>query len=245
MAVQSSLPPDLFDQTTIVSLLSTIVIVLVAYIVSRIALPRASTGTIRFLFIWHLADALCHFILEGSFLYHCFFSSVSATEAGGRLADLVPTPYNFLGREDGRIYGPQSGGDNPFAQLWMVYAKADRRWAGADLGVISLELLTVFFDGPLAVYICYLLAKGNPKASIWMIVLATCELYGGFMTFCPEWLTGNINLDGSNFMYLWVYLVFFNMLWVFIPLFTVAYSISDISNAFAVRQVATQSKKKL
>lgn len=46
-------------------------------------------------------------------------------------------------------------------------------------GVISLELLTVFFDGPLAVYICYLIAKGNPKASIWMIVLATCELYGG------------------------------------------------------------------
>ena len=88
--------------------------------------------------------------------------------------------------------------------------------------MISLELLTVFFDGPLACYICYLIAKQNPKASIWMIVLATCELYGGkccrdwnfektlnkeahllllgFMTFCPEWLTGNINLDGSNFM---------------------------------------------
>lgn len=46
-------------------------------------------------------------------------------------------------------------------------------------GVISLELLTVFFDGPLAVYICYLLAKKNPMANIWMIVLATCELYGG------------------------------------------------------------------
>lgn len=58
----------------------------------------------------------------------------------------------------------------------------------------------------------------------------------GFMTFCPEWLTGNINLDGSNFMYMWVYLVFFNMLWVFIPLYAVWYSINDISNAFAVRQ---------
>ena len=45
--------------------------------------------------------------------------------------------------------------------------------------MISLELLTVFFDGPLAAYICYLIAKKNPKASIWMIVLATCELYGG------------------------------------------------------------------
>jgi len=185
--------------------------------------------------------SLCHFILEGSFLYHCFFSYIPVAEAAGRLAVLVPTPYNFLGYEDARIYGPQSGGDNPFAQLWMVYARADRRWAGVDLGVISLELLTVFFDGPLAVYICYLLAKRDPMASIWMIVLATCELYGGFITFCPEWLTGNINLDGSNFMYLWVYLVFFNMLWVFIPLYAVWYSVNDISSAFAV----WQSKKVL
>lgn len=53
-------------------------------------------------------------------------------------------------------------------------------------GVISLELLTVFFDGPLAVYICYLIAKGSPKASIWMIVLATCELYGGT---CEAYIT--------------------------------------------------------
>lgn len=57
----------------------------------------------------------------------------------------------------------------------------------------------------------------------------------GFMTFCPEWLTGNINLDSSNFMYMWVYLVFFNMLWVFIPLYAVYYSINEISSAFAAR----------
>jgi hypothetical protein len=138
----SALPPDLFDKTTLISLASTLAIVLIAYLASRIALPRSSTTTtttIRFLFIWHLADALCHFLLEGSFLYHCFFSSIPVAEARRRgiLADLVPTPYNFLGREDGAIYGPQSGGDNPFAQLWMVYARADRRWAGADLVSLS------------------------------------------------------------------------------------------------------------
>ena len=27
------------------------------------------------------------------------------------------------------------------------------------------------------------------------------------MTFCPEWLTGSPNLDTSNVLYLWVYLV--------------------------------------
>lgn len=63
------------------------------------------------------------------------------------------------------------------------------------------------------------------------------------MTFCPEWLTLNVNLDGSNFMYLWVYLVFFNMLWVFIPAYAVYISVSDISNAFAVRASAKATKK--
>ncbi|EEU44300.1 uncharacterized protein NECHADRAFT_101579 [Fusarium vanettenii 77-13-4] len=233
----SSLPPDLFDQTTIISLLSTLAIVAAAYLASLRFLPSSSTGTLRFLFIWHLADALCHFLLEGSFLYHCFFSHEQISES---TAGYFPTPAGFLGYSD-RVYGAQSGGSNPFAQLWMVYAKADKRWAGVDLGVVSLELLTVFFDGPLAVYICYCLAKRDPKVSIWMIILATCELYGGFMTFCPEWLIGNLNLDTSNFMYLWVYLVFFNTLWVWIPLWIIWYSAKDISNALSVRQ----SKKSL
>lgn len=52
---------------------------------------------------------------------------------------------------------------------------------------MSLELLTVFFDGPLAVYICYCLAKKDPKAYIWMIILATAEIYGGAS--CPVLLT--------------------------------------------------------
>ena len=57
----------------------------------------------------------------------------------------------------------------------------------------------------------------------------------GFMTFAPEWLTMNQNLDGSNFMFLWVYLVFFNMLWVFLPLFALYVSFIDIWNACAIR----------
>ena len=40
----------------------------------------------------------------------------------------------------------------------------------------------------------------------------------GWMTFCPEWLSGNRNLVTSNPLYLWVYLIFFNGLWVVVPL---------------------------
>jgi len=63
------------------------------------------------------------------------------------------------------------------------------------------------------------------------------------MTFCPEWLVGNINLDTSNFMYLWFYLVFFNTLWVFIPIYSIYVSASDIFDAFKVREAATEAKK--
>ncbi|CAI6100373.1 hypothetical protein V2G26_008306 [Clonostachys chloroleuca] len=235
-STNSGLPPDLFDTTTVISLLATVAIVLAAYSTSKLVLPKSTSGTLRFFFIWHLADALCHFILEGSFLYHCFFSYIPTSELGPDHG-LFPTPYNFLLHGGDRVYGAQSGGSNPFAQLWMVYARADKRWAGVDLGVVSLELLTVFFDGTLALYICYCIAKRDPKTSIWMIILATCEIYGGFMTFCPEWLVGNLNLDGSNFMYLWVYLVFFNMLWVFIPLYAIYWAVGDISSALSERKI--------
>ena len=55
----------------------------------------------------------------------------------------------------------------------------------------------------------------------------------GFMTFAPEWLSGSPNLDTSNFMYLWVYLVFFNMLWVWFPFWILYEAYSNISLAFA------------
>ncbi|GAO15795.1 hypothetical protein UVI_02021410 [Ustilaginoidea virens] len=202
----ADLPPELWDATAVASFLATAAILLAASLASASALPATTSPPLRFLFAWHLADALCHFLLEGGFLYHCFFS--------------------------------HSGGDSPLAQLWMVYARADRRWAGVDLGVVSLELLTVFFAGPVACLVCYLIRKQSPKACFWMIVLATAELYGaavGFMTFCPEWLTGNLNLNGSNFMYMWVYLVFFNSLWVVVPLYAIWYSYGQICNAFAAQ----------
>ncbi|OTB07849.1 hypothetical protein M426DRAFT_71591 [Hypoxylon sp. CI-4A] len=238
-----TLPPDLFDQTTLVSLASTLAILGTAYAISLKALDRTTPKSYRFLFIWHAFDALIHFILEGSFLYHCFFSWIPLSSVSNPHA-LAPTAHNFLGYTN-RAYGPQAGGDNPFAQLWMVYAKADRRWAGADLAVISLELLTVFLAGPLAVYICYGIARKDPRTSIWIVVVATMELYGGFVTFCPEWLTLNYNLDTGNFMYKWVYLVFFNMLWVFVPLYAVWVAVEDIDDAFAARRkVASVAKRR-
>lgn len=50
----------------------------------------------------------------------------------GDLRRYYSTQKGYLGRDD-RIWGSQAAAaDNPFAQLWMVYARADKRWAGAD-----------------------------------------------------------------------------------------------------------------
>ena len=92
------------------------------------------------LFIWHAFDALIHFVLEGSFLYHCFFSSVSVTGVGaGTGLGYYPDPFNYLGMK-GVVHGSQAGGENAFAKLWMVYARADKRWGGVDL-------VSFFFSG--------------------------------------------------------------------------------------------------
>ena len=59
------------------------------------------------------------------------------------------------------------------------------------------------------------------------------------MTFAPELLSGSPNLDTSNFMYLWVYLVFFNMLWVWFPFWVLYEAYHNISLAFARASGAT------
>ncbi|KAF2100479.1 Emopamil-binding protein, partial [Rhizodiscina lignyota] len=244
------------DQTTVLSLLSTLAILLVASLASVRFLPATSSARTRVLFTWHAFDALVHFLLEGSFLYNCFAVSVpisradrlsatldAASGANGAAGYWIVSPpgVSFLGRDD-RLYGPAYGA-NPMARLWQEYAKADHRWGGADLTVVSLELLTVFIGGPLAVWVCCLLAregdvatKGGRKrlggrASFWISLLATGELYGGFMTFAPEWLSGNSMLDGSNWMYLWLYLVFFNMLWVVFPFWGLVEAYGSIAAA--------------
>jgi len=92
---------------------------------------------------------MIHFCLEGSFLYHCFFSwiplaNVSVQDVNDNKYYMTP---HFLGHND-RVYGPQAGGDNPLAQLWMVYARADKRWAGSDL--VRREVLLSYPRGALA-----------------------------------------------------------------------------------------------
>jgi hypothetical protein len=81
------------------------------------------------------------------------------------------------------------------------------------------------------------------------------------MTFCPEWLSGSPNLDTSNFMYMyvfprhwlvnlvltmfrWVYLVFFNMLWVFIPFWILYETYCSMTGASPLGDAVAAVQKK-
>jgi emopamil binding protein len=184
------------DAVTITSLLTFAGLTVVAYVLSGILLPKTASTRSRVLFVWHALDALIHFFFEGSFLYNCFFTYTQLpgppSYVSSKYPVLTPPGVFFLGEgHKTRLYGSFYG-DGPTAKLWQEYAKADKRWGGADLTVISLELLTVFLGGPIATYVCYLLSKGygdtaptkngsriGGKLAFWLIALATGELYGG------------------------------------------------------------------
>ncbi|KAM0712843.1 hypothetical protein Q7P35_000292 [Cladosporium inversicolor] len=239
--LEAAQAPALISATTVWSLFATVAILAVGYISSRQLLPTSASNKTRFLFIWHATDALIHFLLEGSYLWNCFFSSSTLVAAGLTGSEYLPRNIFFLGDQE-NVYGA-SYGTSLTSALWREYARADKRWGGTDLTVISLELLTVFIAGPLAVWVCYCIKKNRSEASFWMIVLATGELYGGWMTFVPEWLSGSPNLDTSNWMFTWLYLFFFNTLWVWIPLWILYDSYGTIVGAVDVKSKKEGARK--
>lgn len=178
MEAQSSL---VIDRSTVGGLSAALSLLLIAYSASTRLLHASTTTKLRILFIWHLFDSLIHFLFEGSFLYNCFFTytSIPRTSDYPHPASLMSPDVHFLGYAD-RLYGSQYG-SSLTAKLWQEYAKADKRWAGADLTVISLELLTVFGAGPLAAYICELVRRRDNGGKLWFWagVLAIAEIYGG------------------------------------------------------------------
>ncbi|XP_066237015.1 emopamil-binding protein-like isoform X1 [Saccopteryx leptura] len=121
-------------------------------------------------------------------------------------------PYVYLS-----LIGNIAEADGLIASLWKEYGKADARWLNFDPTIVSLEILTVVLDGSLALILIYAIVKEKYYRHFIQITLCVCELYGGWMTFSPDWLMGSPNLNTNSWLYLWVYLVFFNSVWVLIP----------------------------
>lgn len=106
--------------------------------------------------------------------------------------------------------------DSYLGHIWREYGRADARWAVRDANVISIEILTVLV-GVLCLFMIYGTIYRAPWRHVLQMVVCVAELYGGWMTFAPEWIEGSPNLNGSSFELLWIYLFFMNGLWVVVP----------------------------
>uniref|UniRef100_A0A2K5W1I6 EXPERA domain-containing protein n=1 Tax=Macaca fascicularis TaxID=9541 RepID=A0A2K5W1I6_MACFA len=135
------------------------------------------------------------------------------TTAESRLSSHQPTqkePWQHTGRR--KRWQPRH-----WCFMGKEYGKADARWVYFDPTIVSVEILTVTLDGSLALFLIYAIVKEKHYRHFLQITLCVCELYGCWMTFLPEWLTRSPNLNTSNWLYCWVYLFFFNGVWVLIP----------------------------
>lgn len=149
--------------------------------------PNRWTWTTAILYCWHLIDGLSHLLLESTYVYGCFthfIPIVTNTQSSCAPSLGSRNVRNFLGRSD-RLYG-NIYGSSFVAKIWHEYAKADSRYAGIDITTLSLEIVTVFLAGPLALYVAELVRRDVRKRSrlagkTWFLasVLAVGELYGG------------------------------------------------------------------
>lgn len=115
------------------------------------------------------------------------------------------------------LRGTVDTSQGPLAELWKEYSKADSRWLVSDPTIVSIEIVTVVLDSLIALVLIHAVLEDKYYRHFLQIALSVCELYGGWMTFCPDWLLGSPHLNTSNPLYLWVYLVFFNGVWVLVP----------------------------
>ncbi|XP_071402221.1 emopamil-binding protein-like [Centroberyx affinis] len=140
------------------------------------------------------------------------------------------------------LVGTVASSEGMFAELWKEYGKADQRWLFSDPTIVSLELLTVILDTFLALLLIYAILRDKYYRHFVQISLCVCELYGGWMTFCPDWLVGSPNLNTSSRLYLWVYLVFFNGIWVLVPVLLLRQSWSALRRLHTHQQAAAHNK---
>lgn len=132
-------------------------------------------------FVWFVLDAFTHLTIEAAYVY-------------------VTMAYG------GAKFAPKGS----FAAIpWIEYGRADARWAAYDPTTLSIELITVVGAGAGALGMIYAMYTRAAWRHVLQLVLCTAELYGGWLTFAPEWLArpANPNLTNDPWM-VWIYLFF-------------------------------------
>ncbi|KAL4820328.1 Emopamil-binding protein [Aspergillus spinulosporus] len=257
------------DTPTILCILFALSFMPIAYVLGNNLIPSSQTRN-RILFYWHAYDALTHLFIEGSFLYECF-TSYATLPAGFTAPE--PAFLGIKDRVYGAAHGsaPSARLWQEYAKADKRWATADATVISLELLTVFLGgPAAIYVCYLLWLSSCTqpiskqtsskssspkstsksstakLESRGAAKAKLWLVAtaLATAELYGGFMTFAPEWLTGSTQLDTSNAVYLWFYLFFFNTLWVWIPLWVLWEAGKEVIRAFMIAEGVEGKKVK-
>uniref|UniRef100_A0A8B9KTT0 EXPERA domain-containing protein n=1 Tax=Astyanax mexicanus TaxID=7994 RepID=A0A8B9KTT0_ASTMX len=226
-AVEAGEAPVL-SAITVLSLLACAAQLAAGYIFAQIW-GRKCSSTDRWVLVWLFYDAIVHITLVSELNLHCGLNLdfiLTPSSSPVLISTVQEGPFVYMS-----LVGTVATSDNILAELWKEYGKADQRWLHSDPNIVSLELLTVVLDGFLALLLVYAIVKDKHYRHFVQITLCVCELYGGWMTFCPDWLIGSPNLNTSNWLYLWVYLTFFNGIWVVVPGFLLYQSWKDLQRS--------------
>ncbi|XP_026185238.1 emopamil-binding protein-like [Mastacembelus armatus] len=141
------------------------------------------------------------------------------------------------------LVGTVETSEGPLAELWKEYGKADSRWLVSDPTIVSVEILTVVLDSLLGALLIHAVLEDKYYRHFLQVALSVCELYGCWMTFCPDWLLGSPSLNTSSRLYLWLYLVFFNGVWVLVPVLLLVQSWFSLKSLHMLRTGINKKKK--
>ncbi|KCV73122.1 hypothetical protein H696_00666 [Fonticula alba] len=127
-------------------------------------------------------------------------------------------------------------------QLWKEYSISDSRYVISDPFIVSMEMITAFFDGPVALMAAYGLLRRRYWADLAVVVVSICQLYGVICYFGMEILENFPHSDPTPY-YFWFYFFFFNIVWVIIPTICAFVSGRRILAALRLAHRPANSKK--
>jgi len=191
-----------------------------------VALPKSASRRARQMYSWLVFDLGIHTIHESVFLYQNIVAHrpVSASGTSGspsaRVRPWLPSGVHVWA-DPTRAYGAYTS-DSPWAAIWTDYGRADRRWAGPDLQVVTVEVIMCLFGTVLTVLALWLIhadgGKITARAAFPVMVMSVMELLGYWSLFAPELMTGAPNFDLTKMEHIVVHLGIMNAIWLFFPL---------------------------
>ncbi|KAH8820734.1 EBP domain-containing protein [Xylogone sp. PMI_703] len=121
-----------------------------------------------------------------------------------------------------------------FSQLWKEYSLSDSRYLTSDPFVLCMEAVTIGW-GPLCFLIAYQIVNNSSTRYPIQAIVSVGQLYGNVLylaTSLFDLYHNGISYCRPEGFYFWAYFVFFNFIWIIIPLFTLFQSVVETSRAF-------------